>query len=164
MSPFILPYLPFSFTGEQKVRNCWRSVDKLYGFYLLHHANGRTHVCLIASSIKIITIKRIAVACTDSSHHDGFMLRLKACSHYESNAHRKRINSHCLRSHWMRINRKSHSMRIHSIHFHRWFETGLKPYCVIILLTRDVLAGIIYICAIDFHEHINENRAIKNGW
>ena len=24
---------------------------------------------------------------------------LKACSHYESNAHWKRINSHCLRSH-----------------------------------------------------------------
>ena len=47
-----------------------------------------------------------------------------------------------------------------SIHFH----SGLKPYCIIILLTRDVLAGIIYICAIDFHEHINENRVIKNGW
>ena len=33
----------------------------MYGFYLLRHANGQTHVCLIASSIKIIAIKCIAV-------------------------------------------------------------------------------------------------------
>ena len=32
----------------------------MYSFYLLRHANGQMHVCLIASSIKIIT-KRIAV-------------------------------------------------------------------------------------------------------
>ena len=30
-------------------------------FYLLRHADGQTHVCLIASSVKIIAIKRIAV-------------------------------------------------------------------------------------------------------
>ena len=40
------------------------------------------HVCLIASSVKIITTKRIDVvidsmmSCTDSSHQDGLMLRL----------------------------------------------------------------------------------------
>ena len=33
----------------------------MYGFYLLRHANGQTHVCLIASSVKIIAIKRTAV-------------------------------------------------------------------------------------------------------
>ena len=38
---------------------------------------------------------------------------------------------------------------------------GLKPYSIIILLTCDVLAGIICICTIDFHEHINENGVIK---
>ena len=27
----------------------------MYGLYLLHHINGQMHVCLIASSIKIIT-------------------------------------------------------------------------------------------------------------
>ena len=32
----------------------------MYSFYLLRHANGQTHVCLIASSVKIIT-KRVAV-------------------------------------------------------------------------------------------------------
>ena len=46
---------------NEKVRNRWRGVDELYGFYLLRHANGLTHVCLIASSVKIIAIKRIAV-------------------------------------------------------------------------------------------------------
>ena len=46
---------------NEKVRNRGRGVDELYGFYLLRHANGQTHVWLIASSVKIITIKRIAV-------------------------------------------------------------------------------------------------------
>ena len=36
-----------------------------------------------------------------------------------------------MRSHWMRINRNSHWMRIQSIHFHRWFEAGLKVNCII---------------------------------
>ena len=62
MSPFILPCLPFSLTGERKgEKSLWRGVDELYGFYLLRHANGQTHVCLIASSVKIIAIKHIAV-------------------------------------------------------------------------------------------------------
>ena len=37
-----------------------RKGEKLYGFYLLRHANGQMHVCLIASSVKIIT-KHIVV-------------------------------------------------------------------------------------------------------
>ena len=45
---------------NKMVRNCWKGVDELYSFYLLHHANGQMHVCLIASSVKIIT-KCIAV-------------------------------------------------------------------------------------------------------
>ena len=62
VSPFILPCLPFSLTGERKgKKSLWRGVDELHGFYLLRHANGQTHVCLIASSVKIIAIKRIAV-------------------------------------------------------------------------------------------------------
>ena len=40
---------------NEKVRNCSRVVDKLYSFYLLCHANAQTHMCLIASSVKIIT-------------------------------------------------------------------------------------------------------------
>ena len=55
MSPFILHCFAFSLAGEWKVRNHWRGVDKLYGLYLLRHANGQMHVYLIASSIKIIT-------------------------------------------------------------------------------------------------------------
>ena len=59
---FILPCLPFSLTGERKgEKSLWRGVDELYSFYLLRHANGQMHVCLIASSVKIIAIKRIAV-------------------------------------------------------------------------------------------------------
>ena len=47
---------------NEKVRNRSEEVSmKLYGFYLLRHANGQTHVCLIASSVKIIAIKRVAV-------------------------------------------------------------------------------------------------------
>ena len=45
---------------NKKVRNRLRGVDELYSFYLLRHANGQTHVCLIALSIKIIT-KHVAV-------------------------------------------------------------------------------------------------------
>ena len=61
MSPFILPCLPFSLAGEWKgEKSLGRSVNELYGFYLLHHANGQTHVYLIASSVKIIT-KLVAV-------------------------------------------------------------------------------------------------------
>ena len=59
---FILPCLPFSLTGERKgEKSLRRGVDKLYSFYLLRHANGQMHVCLIASSVKIIAIKIIAI-------------------------------------------------------------------------------------------------------
>ena len=39
---------------NEKVRNGRRDVDEMYNFYLLCHANGQIHVCLIVSSIKII--------------------------------------------------------------------------------------------------------------
>ena len=35
------------------------------------------------------------------------------------------------------------AIRFESIHFHRWFETGLKRYCITIRLARDVFAGIV---------------------
>ena len=35
------------------------------------------------------------------------------------------------------------AIRFESIHFHRWFETGSKWYCITIRLARDVFAGII---------------------
>ena len=38
--------------------------------YYVTLANGQTHVCLIASSIKFL------LSCTVSSHQEGFMLRL----------------------------------------------------------------------------------------
>ena len=44
-------------------------------FDLLRHANGQTHVWLIASSVKFIPLSAL-LSCTDSSHQDGFMLRL----------------------------------------------------------------------------------------
>ena len=47
----------------------------MYGFYLLRHANGQTHVCLIGSSVRVIAINAL-LSCTDSSHQDGLMLRL----------------------------------------------------------------------------------------
>ena len=55
VSPFILPCLPFPVTGKWKMRNRWRGVDKLYRLYLLRHTNHQMHLCLIASSVKIIT-------------------------------------------------------------------------------------------------------------
>ena len=45
---------------NEKVRNCWGIIDELYSFYLLHHTNGQMHMCLIVSSVKLIT-KHIAV-------------------------------------------------------------------------------------------------------
>ena len=50
----------FLWMVNEKVRNRWRGVDELYAFYLSRHTNGQTHVCLIASSLKMIT-KRVAV-------------------------------------------------------------------------------------------------------
>ena len=49
VSPFILHLV------NEKMRNHWRGVNELYGLYLLHHANGQIHICLIASFVKIIT-------------------------------------------------------------------------------------------------------------
>ena len=80
VSPFVLPYLPFPLTSEWKgVRNRWRGVDILYGFYLFHHANGQMHVCLIASSVKIVT-KRIAVMYRFKSARMVSYWDLYACS------------------------------------------------------------------------------------
>ena len=53
VSPFILLCLLFSLTDERKGEKSLKGVDKLYGFYLLCHANGQMHLCLIASSVKI---------------------------------------------------------------------------------------------------------------
>ena len=48
----------------------------MYGFYLLRHDNGQTHVCLIVSSVKIIT-KRVAVVYRlKSARMVSVMLRL----------------------------------------------------------------------------------------
>ena len=67
VSPFILHCFPFSLTGEQKVRNCWRGVDELYALYLLHHANGQIHVCLL---LKLLP--STFLSCTDSSQPGSF--------------------------------------------------------------------------------------------
>ena len=61
---------------------------------------------------------------------------IKVCSHYEINVHWKRINSHCLHSHRMCINRNSHWMCIQLIHFHRWFEAGLKVNYIMTWIIR----------------------------
>ena len=64
---------------NKKVRNRWRGVDKLYGFYLLCHASGQTHVCLIASSVKIFT-KCVAVVYWFKSARMVLFWDLYACS------------------------------------------------------------------------------------
>ena len=71
MSPFILPCLPFSLTGERKGEKLLKRFDELHVLYILCHANGQTHVCLIASSVKTI-IKFAAIQVSQ----DGFILRL----------------------------------------------------------------------------------------
>ena len=70
----------------------------------------------------------------------------KARSLYESNAHWKRINSYCLRSHWICINRNSHWMRIQSIHFHRWFEVSLKVNCIMTWNNEGVIFSRVISC------------------
>ena len=52
---------------NEKVRNRFRGIDELYGFYLLCHANGQAHMCLIAGRCCRVTIQ---------VSKDGFMLRL----------------------------------------------------------------------------------------
>ena len=59
VSPFILHCFSFSLTGEQKVRNHWRGVNKLYILYWLRHTNDQMHMYLIASFIKLITKHKI---------------------------------------------------------------------------------------------------------
>ena len=83
VSPFILPCLPFSLTGERKGEKSLKRFDELYGFYLLRH-DRRKCVQVIASSVKIIT-KRLASAlllCTDSSQPGWFHVEtyMRACS------------------------------------------------------------------------------------
>ena len=56
---------------NEKVRNHYRGVNKLYGLYLLHQANGQIHVYLSVSSVQIIN-KHIALPCTDSSEPGRF--------------------------------------------------------------------------------------------
>ena len=77
-------------------------------------------------------------------HFDN--ITLKACSHYESNAHWKRINSHYLHSHWMRINCNSHWTHIQSIHFHRWFEANLKVNCIMTWNNVDLIFSCLIGC------------------
>ena len=75
---------------NEKVRNRFRGIDKLYGFYL-RYANGQTHVNQNQSNSWLIDwywftcawlhhplklLPRALLSCTDSSHQDGFMLRL----------------------------------------------------------------------------------------
>ena len=61
VSPFILHRFPFSLTSEQTGEKSLKGVSVLYGLYLLRHANGQMHVCLIAISIKIITKCVVAI-------------------------------------------------------------------------------------------------------
>ena len=77
-------------------------------------------------------------------HTHNWGVPYKACSHYENNVHWKRINSHCLYSHWTYINCNLLSMSIQSIHFHRWFEADLKVNCI---MTWNNM-GVIYLCVI----------------
>ena len=61
---------------NEKVRNHRRGVDELYDFYLLRHTNGLTHVCLIASSVNIITKCVVVVYQFKSARMVSVMLRL----------------------------------------------------------------------------------------
>ena len=51
VSLFILHCFSSLWLVNEKVRNHWRGVDKLYGLYILHHANGQMYVYLIISSL-----------------------------------------------------------------------------------------------------------------
>ena len=56
---------------NEKVRSWLRGINELYDLYLLCRANGQVHVCLIASSIKIIN-KCNVLPYTDSSQPRWF--------------------------------------------------------------------------------------------
>ena len=76
LSPFILHCFPFSLTGDQKgEKKFWTGANEFYGLYLLRHANGQIHVCLIASSLKIIN-KRVAAVYQFKLARNVFMLSL----------------------------------------------------------------------------------------
>ena len=60
--------------ANEKVRNHWRGVDKLYSLYLLYHANGQMHMYWFILSIKINT-KCIFCRVLIQVSQDGFMLR-----------------------------------------------------------------------------------------
>ena len=76
VSPFILPCLPFSLTGERKgEKSLWRGVDELYGFYLLRHANAKCTCAWLHHPLKLLPLSAL-LSCMDSSHQDGLMLRL----------------------------------------------------------------------------------------
>ena len=68
VSPFVLPCLLSLWLVNEKVRNHWRGVNELYDFYLLNHANGQMHVCLIAS------LPSTLLLCTDSSQSGWFLV------------------------------------------------------------------------------------------
>ena len=72
-SMVLKPLLSFLFNWWMKRWDCWRGIDELYGLSLLHHTNGQTHVCLIASPVKIIN-KSNALPCTDSSQPGWFQV------------------------------------------------------------------------------------------
>ena len=55
---------------------CKRGVDELYSIYLLCHANGQMYVCLIASSIKSIIKRLVAMYHSSQPAWDGLMSRL----------------------------------------------------------------------------------------
>ena len=55
---------------NKKVRNHSRGVDELFGLYLLCHDNGQMHMCLIASSVKIIN--KALLSCTNSGQPGWF--------------------------------------------------------------------------------------------
>ena len=78
MSPFILPCLPFSLTGERKgEKSLWRGVDELYGFYYVTLMAKRTCAWL-HHPLKLLPLSAL-LSCTDSSHQDGF--DVETCMH-----------------------------------------------------------------------------------
>ena len=68
VSPFILPFLPFSLTGERKdEKSLWRGVDELYSFYLLRHANAKCTCAWLHNPLKLLPLSTLlsCYSCTD---------------------------------------------------------------------------------------------------
>ena len=75
VSPFILPCLPFSLTGKQKgERNHWRSVDVCMAFTYYIMLMAKCTCAWLHHLFKLLP--STLLSCTDSSHQDGFMLKL----------------------------------------------------------------------------------------